>query len=263
MDKIGADRFRILIVMDDHPLTKVVAFALNHGVYIQRIETTFEGARHAVLEMRPHLAVVDVAADGGRAIALVDERAGEQRLPVIALTRRGELAQALAVLDRGADDIITVPFVPADLIARVHALIRRAYGTRSQIVPVIRVGDLSIDILNRRVSAGKAEVHLTSLEQALLYLLAANSGSVISREVILDALWGTDFVTETNLVERHIRALRVKLRDDHSRTPYIQTVPDPSYRLDVLQDAVHPNGTRGRVPLRRVEPLTLCPRLQP
>ena len=231
MSKIGADRFRVLIVMDDHPLTKVVAFALNHGVYIQRIETTFEGARRAILEMRPHLAVVDVAADGGRAIALVDERASEQRLPVIALTRRGELAQALAVLDRGADDIITVPFVPADLIARVHALIRRVYGTRSQIVPVVRVGDLAIDILNRRVTVGATEIHLTSLEQALLYLLAANSGSAVSRETILDALWGTDFVTETNLVERHIRALRVKLKDDSAKTPYIQTVRGVGYRF--------------------------------
>ena len=227
----GPQRFRVLIVMDDHPLTKVVALALNHGVYIQRIESTFEGARRAILEMRPHLAVIDVAADDGRAIALVDERAGEQRLPVIALTRRGELAQALAVLDRGADDIITVPFVPADLIARVHALIRRVYGERSQIVPVIRVGDLQIDILNRRVSVGTAEIHLTSLEQALLYLLAANSGSAVSREVILDALWGTDFVTETNLVERHIRALRVKLRDDSAKTPYIQTVRGVGYRF--------------------------------
>ena len=227
----GPQRFRVLIVMDDHPLTKVVAFALNHGVYIQRIETTFEGARRAILEMRPHLAVIDVAADGGRAIALVDERAGEQRLPVIALTRRGELKLDLAVLDRGADDIIIFPLLPGELIARVHALIRRVYGERSQIVPVIRVGDLAIDILNRRVSIGTAEIHLTSLEQALLYLLAANSGSAVSREVILDALWGTDFVTETNLVERHIRALRIKLKDDSAKTPYIQTVRGVGYRF--------------------------------
>ncbi len=233
--KKGAERFRVLIVMDDHPLTKVVAFALNHGVYIQRIEATFEGANRAIEEMHPHLLVIDVAADGGRVLALVDERAGEQGLPIIALIRRGELKQALAVLDRGADDIITVPFMPADLVARVNALIRRVYGTRSQIIPVIRVGDLQIDILKGRVAVGKIEVHVSTFEHALLYLLAANSGSVIPRDVILDALWGTDFVTETNLVDRHIRALRMKLRAV-SQTRYIETVRGVGYRF-VAQSA--------------------------
>ena len=81
------------------------------------------------------------------------------------------------------------------------------------------------------MQVGTAEIHLTSLGQALLYLLAANSGSVVTREVILDALWGTDFVTETNLVERHIRALRVKLRDDFRKNHYIQTVRGEGYRF--------------------------------
>jgi len=227
----GPEHFRVLVVMDDHPLTQVVAFALNHGAYDVRIERTLADARRAVAELRPHLAVVDVDADGGRGMELVDERSGEQRLPVIALTRRGELTKDLAVLDRGADDILTVPLRPSELVVRVHALIRRVYGERTHIVPVVQVGDLRIDILNRRVQVGAAEIHLTSLEQALLYLLAANSGSVVTREVILDALWGTDFVTETNLVERHIRALRVKLRDDFRKNRYIQTVRGEGYRF--------------------------------
>lgn len=217
--------------MDDHPLTQVVAFALNHGAYVVRIERTLADARRAVGELRPHVAVVDVDADAGRGIELVDERSGAQRLPVIALTRRGELTKDLAVLDRGADDILTVPLRPLELIARVHALIRRVYGERAHIVPVVQVGDLRIDILGRRVQVGTVEIHLTSLEQALLYLLAANSGSVVTRKVILDALWGTDFVTETNLVERHIRALRVKLKDEFRKNRYIQTVRGEGYRF--------------------------------
>jgi len=227
------ERFRVLIVMDDHPLTKVVAFALNHGGYIQRIESTFKGARRAVHEMRPHLAVINVDTDGGRAMALVDERPGpgERRLPVIALTHGGDPKRDLAVLARGADDIIIVPLMPGELIARAHALIRRVYGERPQIVPVVQVGDLKTDILNRRVSVGESETHLSSLEQALLYLLVANSGSVVTREVILDALWGTDFVTETKHVDRHIRALRLKLKADLSQTRYIQTVRGVGYRF--------------------------------
>ncbi len=227
----GPERFRVLIVMDDHPLTKVIAFALNHGAYEVRVEPTLAAAKVAVAEMRPHLAIVDVDADGGRTLELVDDQPGTRRLPIIALTRRDDLQRNLAVLDRGADDILTLPLGPTELITRVRALIRRAYGERVHIVPVIRIGDLSIDILNRRVRIGSAEIHLTSLEQALLYLLAANSGTVVTREVILDALWGPDFLTETNVVERHIRALRVKLRDDISKTRYIHTVRGEGYRF--------------------------------
>lgn len=227
----AAEQFRVLIVMDDHPLTKVLAFALNHGAYEVSIERTLAAAKRAIAEQRPHLAIVDVDADAGRTIELIVDRPGARRLPIVALTRGHDLKRNLSVLDRGADDILTVPFVPEELITRVRVLIRRTYGERVQIVPTIRVGDLSIDILNRRVRIGSSEVHLTSLEQALLYLLAANSGTVVTRDHILDALWGTEFSTETNVVERHIRALRVKLRDSQTKTRYIHTVRGEGYRF--------------------------------
>ncbi|MEA2660729.1 MAG: two-component system, OmpR family, operon response regulator KdpE [Chloroflexota bacterium] len=227
----GPERFRVLIVMDDHPLTKVVVLALKHGTYEVRIERTFAEAKLAVAEMRPHLAIIDIQADEGRTIELVDDQVDSRRLPTLALTRRDDLQKNLAVIDRGADDILTIPFLPAELVTRVRAAIRRTYGERVHFVPVIRIGDLSIDILNRRVRIGDSEIHLTGLEQALLYLLAANSGTIVTRDLILDALWGPDFVTETNVVERHIRALRVKLRDDFNKTPYIQTVHGEGYRF--------------------------------
>jgi len=86
-------------------------------------------------------------------------------------------------------------------------------------------------VLNRRVRAGESELHLTSLEQALLYLLAANAGTILSREQILDALWGTDFLIESNVVDRHVRALRAKLQDDWHKPRYIETVPGSGYRF--------------------------------
>jgi len=175
--------------MDEHPLTKAIAFALSHGAYEVRVERTL-AAKLAVAQLRPHLAIVDVDADAGRTIELVDEQPGVRRLPIIALTHRNDLQKSLAILDRGADDILHIPLVPAELMTRVRVLIRRAYGERVQIVPVVQVGDLSIDTLNRRVQVGTLEIHLTSLEQALLYLLAANSGKVVTRDVILEALGG-------------------------------------------------------------------------
>lgn len=233
--------------MDDHPLTKVIAFALNHGAYDVRVEPTLAAAKVAVEEMRPHLSIVDVDADGGRPIELVDERPGTGRLPIIALTRHDDLQRNLAVLDRGADDILTLPLRPTELITRVRALVRRAYGEHVHVVPVVRVGDLSIDLLNRRVRIGSSEVRLTSLEQALLYLLAANTGTLMTRQAILDALWGPEFLTETNVVERHIHALRVKLSDT-SKTRYIHTVRGAGYRF------VAQGGQRGA--LRAPDPLT-------
>ena len=86
-------------------------------------------------------------------------------------------------------------------------------------------------MLHRRVRAGEIELHLTSLEQSLLYLLAANAGRLVTREQILDSLWGSDYVAESNVVDRHIRELRVKLDDDWRTPRFIETVPGAGYRF--------------------------------
>src|SRR5207237_9454272 len=114
------------------------------------------------------------------------------------------------------------PVVADGLGAPGHAVIRRAHGIGGELVPRLRIGALEIDVLNRKVLAGDHELHLTSLEQALLYLLAANAGSILTREQILDALWGTDFVIESNVVDRHVRALRAKLQNDWHKPRYIE-----------------------------------------
>ena len=97
--------------------------------------------------------------------------------------------------------------------------------------PVLRLGALEIDLLNRRVRAGASDLHLTSLEQSLLYLLAANAGRLLTRDEILDHLWGADYAAESNVVDRHVRNLRAKLGDDWRRPRYIATVPGRGYRF--------------------------------
>jgi DNA-binding response OmpR family regulator len=163
------------------------------------------------------------------------------RLPIIALTRRGDLTSKLTAFDRGVDDILTVPFSPEEFVARVLALMRRTYRDAVVFTPVLRVGDLEIDILHRRVRAGDTELHLTSLEQSLLYLLAANAGRVLTRDEILDYLWGTDYVAESNVVDRHIRNLRIKLQNHSRRARYIATVPGRGYRF--VPTEVGPSST--------------------
>ena len=96
---------------------------------------------------------------------------------------------------------------------------------------MLRLGELEIDILHRRVRAGTSELHLTSLEQSLLYLLAANAGRLLTRDEILDHLWGVDYAAESNVVDRHVRNLRAKLQNDWRRPRYIATVPGRGYRF--------------------------------
>jgi two-component system, OmpR family, response regulator RegX3 len=135
------------------------------------------------------------------------------------------LKTKLNAFELGVHDILTVPFAPEELLARVIALVRRAYSDAVTFTPVIKVGELEIDILNRTVRAGSSELHLSSLEQSLLYLLAANAGRVDTREEILDTPWGLDYVAESNVVDRQIRNLRSRLEDDWRQPRFIATIP--------------------------------------
>jgi DNA-binding response OmpR family regulator len=237
---------RALLVIDQPVLADVVRLALGHGHYTTRVAGSVDGAVATLAEWQPHLVVVDMDIAGNAIL----ERQGEAtvegcRVPVIALTRRGDLKSKLTAFERGVDDILTVPFSPEEFVARVLAVMRRTYRDVAVFTPVLRLGDLEIDILNRRVRAGHSELHLTPLEQSLLYLLAANAGRVLTRDEILDHLWGADYVAESNVVDRHVRNLRIKLQN-HSRRPrYIATVPRRGYRfLPRTADPTSPSSSR-------------------
>ncbi len=223
---------RALLVIEQRVLADVVRLALNHGHYNTRVAQTVDEAATALADWQPHLVVLDMDTGGNGILeALAEAMRQAGRLPVIALTRRGDLKAKLTAFERGVDDILTVPFSPEEFVARVLALMRRTYREAVMFTPVLRLGDLEIDLLNRRVRAGTTHLHLTTLEQSLLYLLAANAGRVLTRDEILDHLWGADYVAESNVVDRHVRNLRIKLQD-HSRRPrYIATVPGRGYRF--------------------------------
>jgi two-component system, OmpR family, KDP operon response regulator KdpE len=228
----GSERVvRVLLVISDKPLANTIELTLRHGHYVHQVTETVDDAKALIASWNPHLLLVDIDTEAGAGIQLVDEARNHGPLGVIALTRRSDLRGKLDAFERGADDYIGIPFVPDDLVARARAVIRRTHGTAGELVPRLRIGDLEIDVLNRKVLAGDHELHLTSLEQALLYLLAANAGSILTREQILDALWGTDFVIESNVVDRHVRALRAKLQNDWHKPRYIETVPGAGYRF--------------------------------
>jgi DNA-binding response OmpR family regulator len=220
------------VLLDRAPLIELVRLTLNHGVYTVRSVPTPDALEGVVDEWQPHLVVLDMDLNGIDLMAMLRGRTeGGTRLPVIGLTRRGDLRTKLAAFDAGVDDILTIPFAPEELLARVIAVLRRAYSDAVTFTPVIKLGDLEIDILSRTVRAGSSELHLTSLEQSLLYLLAANAGRVVTREEILDTLWGVDYVAESNVVDRQIRNLRARLQNDWRQPRFIATVPGRGYRF--------------------------------
>jgi two-component system alkaline phosphatase synthesis response regulator PhoP len=223
------------LVLNDRPLVvDLIELTLNHGLFAVRAARDLSEARAILSEWQPNLAVVDM--DHPDSTALLERVGASTTLtrsvtPVLGLTRRGDLRTKLRAFELGVDDILTVPFSPEELLARAIVIARRAAGIDRPIVPTIRLGEIEIDIVDREVRAGDSVVHLSGIEQSLLYLLASRAGQVVTRDEILDAIWGTDFVAESNIVDRHIRSLRIKLQNDYRHPRFIATVPGQGYRF--------------------------------
>jgi DNA-binding response OmpR family regulator len=180
------------------------------------------------------MSIVDMDNDDGAALVSLLAEANKMHhraTPVLGLTRRGDLQTKLKAFDMGVDDVLTVPFSPEELLARSIVITRRATGTDRPIFPVIKLGEIEVDILHHEVRAGDSVVQLSGIEQSLLYLLASRCGQVVTREEILDTIWGTDFVAESNIVDRHIRSLRIKLQNSYRRPRFIATAPGQGYRF--------------------------------
>ncbi len=229
------DQARRALVLHDRPLVvDLIELTLNHGLFVVRAARTLAEAEAILAEWPPDMTVIDM--DHDDSTALLHRLGASNTLtrsvtPVLGLTRRGDLKTKLKAFDLGVDDILAMPFSPEELLARAIVITRRATGADRPIVPTIRIGEIEIDILSRQVRAGNSVVHLSGIEQSLLYLLASRAGRVVTREEILDAVWGTDFVTESNLVDRHIRSLRIKLQNDYRHPRFIATVPGQGYRF--------------------------------
>ena len=226
---------RRALVLHDRPLVvDLITLTLNHGVFVVRAASNLAEAETILAGWNPDMTVVDM--DHDDSTALLGRLGASNTLtrsvtPVLGLTRRGDLKTKLRAFELGVDDILTMPFSPEELLARSIVISRRATGTDLPIIPVIRLGEIEIDILNRVVRAGDSVVHLSGIEQSLLYLLASRGGRVVTREEILDAIWGTDFVAESNIVDRHVRSLRIKLQNDYRHPRFIATVPGQGYRF--------------------------------
>ena len=211
-------------------LGNLVALTLQHGSYEWRRTSDPQECRDLLSEWAPHIAFIDLDLFE-QFIDVIGRGLTHGHTPILAFTRRRDTGLKLSAYERGADDIIEVPFTLDEIVARPFALLRRAHGMTVTIVPKIKLDGLEVDLIEQRVSVGGRLLHLTPIQQTLLYLLAANAGKALSREDLLATIWGGEFEIESNVVDRHIRELRVKPGDEWRAPRYIETVPGAGYRF--------------------------------
>jgi DNA-binding response OmpR family regulator len=186
----------------------------------------------AAAEQRPDLVVLDLMLPGLDGLEVM-RRLREQdrdRIAVILLTAKGEESDRVVGLRLGADDYVVKPFSPAELVARVDAVLRRFDNSPAHETP-LEIGDLKIDPAARQVFVDSEEVQLTQREFDVLLFLARHPGQVFSRNQLMDAIWQYSFYTDTSTVTVHIRRLRAKIEADPSQPRHIQTVWGVGYRF--------------------------------
>jgi DNA-binding response OmpR family regulator len=224
-----------------HALVRLATLTLLHALYECRGTTDRAECRRLLAEWHPDLAIIDVDNYDPFVEIVQRDTAASSTLGIIALSRRRSALVKLRALERGVDDIVEVPFMLDELVARPYALLRRIRGSGGALTPKIAINGLSVDLLEQTVTLeGGRRLDLTPTQQALLYILAANAGETLSRETLLANIWGSDMEIESNVVDRHIRELRVKLDDDWRSPRYIETVSGQGYRFRGTAAAIVP-----------------------
>jgi two-component system phosphate regulon response regulator PhoB len=224
---------RILVIEDESALSTLLAYNLEKEGFTVRIAEDGERAIEALAEEPPDLVLLDWMLPHVSGIEIcrrIRRDPATHDLPVIMLTARGEEADRIRGLETGADDYVTKPFSPAELIARVRALLRRARPAIG--ADELTAGDIVMDLAAHRVFLGGSEVELGPTEFKLLRHFMEHPGRVYSRDQILDAVWGRDINVEDRTVDVHIGRLRKSLRAATGRDP-IRTVRGAGYSLEV------------------------------
>ncbi len=220
---------KILVVEDDGSINMLVRYNLEAAGFVVDVVETGEDAEIAVRETQPDLMVLDWMLPGLSGIELCRRlRAGRQTrgLPILMLTARGEEGDRIRGLTTGADDYVTKPFSPAELTARIKALLRRSSPDR--LADKITVGDIELDREAHRVVRSGRELRLGPTEFRLLEFFMRSPGRVLSRNQLLDGVWGRDVYVDERTVDVHIGRLRRSLIRGRERDP-IRTVRGAGY----------------------------------
>jgi DNA-binding response OmpR family regulator len=223
----------VLVVDDDAPSVKMIAFLLREEGYT--VSTADNGlvALSLVEREKPDLVILDVMMPHMDGHEVCRRIRGKMKIPIIFLSARGETSDRVQGLELGADDYLAKPFEPAELLARVRAVMRRTEAfaaTNGQ--TKLSVGDFVLDPLENKATVRGKVIDLTPIEFRLLYCLARNSGRVLTHEFLLTAVWGYDYEGYSNQVAVYMRRLRNKTEKDPANPEYLLTVRGLGYRFE-------------------------------
>nr|WP_317333131.1 response regulator transcription factor [uncultured Romboutsia sp.] len=223
---------KILIIDDEIHIVELIKFNLETSGY--EVDIAYDGLDGylKIKENTPHLVLLDWMLPNISGIDMLKKIRNDQLLsdiPVIMLTAKNMESDKIEGLELGADDYITKPFSIKELLARVSSVLRRYNINRENI---LTLGSLNVNFIKHEVSKGNEKIDLTLKEFELLKLLLENKGKVLSRNYLLDKIWGYDYYGETRTVDVHIRYLRKKIEGEDSSEKYIQTIRGVGYKID-------------------------------
>ena len=217
---------KVLVVDDERIIVKGLRYSLQQEGY--EVECAYDGeeAVNAIREKHFDIVLLDVMLPKLSGFEVLQQVREFSDVPIIMLTAKGDDMDKILGLDYGADDYVTKPFNPLEVKGRIKAIIRRTSRSRQAEVlneNIIEVGDLRMDMDNRRVTLADKEINLTSKEFELLELLATHAGKVYSRTTLLQMVWGKAYPGDVRTVDVHIRRLREKIEHNASEPRYVQT----------------------------------------
>jgi two-component system phosphate regulon response regulator PhoB len=224
---------QILIVEDEKPIRDMIAFGLRRAGFDVREAEDCSGARASIADHRPDLMLVDWMLPDQSGLELtraVKRNKDTEDLPVIMLTARADEHDKVSGLEGGADDYVTKPFSPRELLARINAVLRRSAPAGN--AGTIEAGGLTLDTASHRVTAGDQTVALGPTEYRLLQFFMEHPERVYTRGQVLDRVWGGNVYVEERTVDVHIRRLR-KALEPHASDGLIQTVRGSGYRFSI------------------------------
>jgi DNA-binding response OmpR family regulator len=225
----------ILLVEDDATLADTLRYNLERESYTVISASDGMTALELARSGNPDIVVLDVMLPRLDGFSVCRILRKESSVPVIMLTARQDEVDRIAGLELGADDYLTKPFSVGELLARIRAILRRTDRTTGLERDIVTIGAIKLDTGSRRIWRDDNEVQLSQKEFDLLACLMRNRGLALSRDVLLERVWGFDYVGDGRTVDVHIRWLREKIEADPSTPEYVQTVRGIGYRFDTPQ----------------------------